>query len=103
MKAELEIITGDMTGKRRVVDGLGSFSVGRSANNDLRIPDRGVSRQHCRIDHDGEHFWLVDCGSHNGTRLNGVAANNAMLYDGDTIKIGHTEMVFRQPAEDAQA
>ena len=99
MTAELEFISGELAGQRREVAGLGSFMIGRSQENDLSVPDKGVSRQHCRIDHDGEHFWLVDCGSHNGTRLNGVSAANAMLYDGDTIKIGHTEMVFRQPTE----
>jgi pSer/pThr/pTyr-binding forkhead associated (FHA) protein len=94
MAARLEISEGQFAGRTWDIASLGSFTVGRGHSNDVAIPDKGVSRQHCRIDFDGEHYWLVDCDSHNGTYLNGRRATNAMLYSGDVVRVGHTSMTF---------
>ena len=105
MKAELEIKNGPRKGEVHQLGQLGSFTIGRTADNDLKIPDKAVSRRHCRVDYEGEYFWLVDCNSHNGTFLNGQKVANSMLYDGDSISVGHTDIAFRlaldQPRESA--
>jgi len=100
MKAVLEISNGPQRGKKHELGHLGSFTIGRGGESDLKVPDHAISRHHCRIDYEGEYYWLVDCNSHNGTFLNGQKVANSMLYDGDVISVGHTEMVFRLPQEE---
>ncbi len=99
MKAILEVTRGPMAGQKRALSGDTSFSIGRRGSNDFKILDKGVSRIHCRVDYDGDYFWLVDCNSHNGTFLNGERVTNSMLYDGDVVTVGHSQLVFRLPEE----
>jgi pSer/pThr/pTyr-binding forkhead associated (FHA) protein len=76
----------------------GSCSLGRSASNQVAIPDDRVSRRHALIQIQGENeFWLVDFGSRNGTYLNGQRLTRpSRLQDGDHIVIGHAEFAFHQ-------
>ncbi|MHC4480362.1 MAG: FHA domain-containing protein [Planctomycetota bacterium] len=97
MAAKLIIKDGPQYGQESQLDRFGSFSIGRSRENDLKIVEKAISREHCRIDYDGEYYWLVDCGSHNGTHVNGERVSKCLLYDGDVIKIGHVELVFSGP------
>jgi len=103
MKAQLEIKDGSLAGKRIELGRLGSLTIGRRSANDLSIVEQGVSRWHCRIDYDGEFYWLVDCGSHNGTYVNGRKITKCLLYDGDVVKIGHTRLVFSMPQQESKA
>ena len=43
-------------------------TIGRDPSNDLVLPDAMVSRRHAVVEHRGEHFYLRDCGSANGSR-----------------------------------
>jgi len=97
MKAQLEIQDGSRAGEVVELGKLGSFTIGRRSANDLSIVEQAVSRKHCRIDFDGEFYWLVDAGSHNGTFVNGDRISKCMLYDGDLIQVGHVRMVFVRP------
>ncbi len=94
MKAELKINSGPRAGETVGLGKLGSFTIGRSEDNDLAIEQKSVSRRHCRIDHDGDLFWLVDCASHNGTRVNDQFTRRRKLEDGDVIQLGHCELAF---------
>jgi adenylate cyclase len=78
---------------------VGSCSLGRSASNQVVIPDERISRRHAMIQVQGENeFWLVDFGSRNGTYLNGQRLTRPIrLQDGDQILIGHEEFAFNQP------
>ncbi len=100
MKAKIEVTDGPAAGEVREITDQDSFSIGRRASNEMKILDKGISRTHCRIDYDGDFFWLVDCNSRNGTFLNGERVTNSMLYDGDVVTIGHTQFVFRRPQEE---
>lgn len=77
----------------------GSCSLGRSASNQLALPDEKVSRRHAAIQAQGQDgFWLVDFGSRNGTYLNGRRISHpSRLQPGDCLRIGQFEFVFRQP------
>ena len=67
---------------------------GRDPECSYPLDDPAVSRQHCRIEPDGEGFRLVDLESRNGTFLNRVRLHDsAVLKDGDLIKVG--EHVFK--------
>ena len=63
--------------------------VGRDPECDYPLEDLAISRQHFRIEPDGDGFRLVDLGSRNGTFLNrGRLQGSAILKDGDHIAIG---------------
>lgn len=67
------------------------LSFGRGSEADYRFDDNGLSRLHSTIYRDGDHLWIVDENSTNGTFVNGeaVRSSGTVLQDGDTIKIGN--------------
>ncbi len=63
--------------------------LGRQPSCDIYLPDRQVSREHARIFHAGQGFFVEDLGSKNGTYVNGEPVRQATrLRDGDTLQIG---------------
>lgn len=65
------------------------LSIGRGADQELRLDDRTVSRRHARIDEVDGRWWLDDAGSLNDTLLNGeLVRGRAPLADGDRLTIG---------------
>lgn len=71
------------------------ITLGRSARNDLCIPDPFASRVHAEVRREGEEYYLQDLGSANGTLYNGGAVEgNIPLTAGGRIQIGETEIVF---------
>ncbi|MGK2858714.1 MAG: SpoIIE family protein phosphatase [Thermoanaerobaculia bacterium] len=72
-----------------------SVTMGRSPDCSLQIHDRFLSRKHIELRDDGEKWFLVDCGSANGTWLNGVPVKAPVpLRPGDSIRLGETEVLF---------
>jgi pSer/pThr/pTyr-binding forkhead associated (FHA) protein len=70
------------------LDGDG-VTLGRAPDCDVVLDDRGASRRHARIERAADGGWLlVDLGSKNGTRVNGVAIRSARLREGDRIELG---------------
>ena len=53
-----------------------------------------VSRNHAEIRPQGDGFLLVDLGSTNGSKVNGVRVDQRMLNDGDELTFGNTRMRF---------
>lgn len=92
MAAYLRALTGGETYP------LGDFNlIGRSEEASIRLGDAGVSRQHATIRREGNHFWLVDLGSANGSYVNDVALTNACaLRTGDRIQFGSAIFLFDQ-------
>src|SRR5678816_2942465 len=71
------------------------ITIGRSARNDLCIPDPFASRVHAEVRREGEEYVLQDLGSANGTLYNGATVDGAVhLVSGGRIQIGETEIVF---------
>jgi phosphoserine phosphatase RsbU/P len=71
------------------------ITLGRSARNDLCIPDPFASRVHAEVRREGEEYFLQDLGSANGTLYNGGAVEGTIpLTAGGRIQIGETEIVF---------
>jgi ABC transport system ATP-binding/permease protein len=66
------------------------MKIGRRPDNDIVVPDLGVSKQHAelRLSPTGR-YQIIDLGSHNGTFVNGTRVNQAELKDDDIIAIGH--------------
>src|SRR6266498_1072007 len=70
-------------------------TIGRSARNDLCIPDPFASRVHAEVRSEGDEYFLQDLGSANGTLYNGsVVETPITLARGGRIQIGETEIVF---------
>jgi serine phosphatase RsbU (regulator of sigma subunit) len=75
------------------------ITIGRSARNDVCIPDPFASRVHAEVRCENDLYVMQDLGSANGTLFNGARAEAPMpLSPGDRIQIGETEIEFRTHA-----
>ncbi|MFP5318623.1 MAG: FHA domain-containing protein [Acidimicrobiia bacterium] len=74
------------------------ITIGRGEHNDVALPnDRLVSHVHAVIESYGASFTLRDLGSSNGTFVNGQALlGERVLRPGDEIRVGRTQVVFRE-------
>ena len=92
--AELIVKYPDRTAEHFAISRL-RITIGRSARNDLCIPDPFASRVHAEVRHEGDEYFLHDLGSANGTLYNGsVVESPVTLLRGGRIQIGETEIVF---------
>src|SRR3954447_19721051 len=79
---------------RRIEIGEQPLVIGRVPECDIPLSDPNVSRRHAEIRRQGTGFVVVDLGSTNGTRVNGVRVREQMLVDGDELAFGNTRMRF---------
>ena len=70
------------------------ISIGRKPESNIVLADPNVSRNHAEIRPYGDGFVLVDLGSTNGSKVNGVRVNQQVLEDGDELTFGNTVMRF---------
>ena len=72
------------------------ITIGRSARNDVCVPDPFASRVHAEVRREGDQYLLQDLGSANGTYYNGSRLDQTVvLTHGSRIQIGETEIVFK--------
>jgi len=75
-----------------------SYSVGRTEDCDICIPDPTVSTHHCTLKRNPNGgFIVVDEGSTNGTRVNGAKLTEYTeqeLNNSDILQVGGIEMLF---------
>src|SRR5438270_5820328 len=72
-----------------------AVSIGRASDCSIPVKDRYLSRKHAEIVADHGSWILKDCGSANGTYLNGNRVErDHPLRTGDRIRLGDTEIVF---------
>lgn len=65
------------------------FTVGRHSACDLCIPDERLSRTHIRFEKRDDDFYVSDCGSSNGSELNGIDLDSPeRVRDGDDLVLG---------------
>ena len=74
-------------------------TLGRSAEATIVVADRLASRGHAavRYNETAGTWTLHDLGSRNGTFLSGDVVTTAEITDGAVIRIGTSELIFRQP------
>lgn len=66
------------------------FQIGRGADNDLVVADTNLSRRHATIECVGGSVFVSDCGSQNGTTVNGEpVAGSFELRDRDIITLAN--------------
>lgn len=75
------------------------FSIGRIDGNDFIMPDYAISKKHALIENKRDSFFLKDCGSTNGTLLNGVRLQHkpVEVHDRDVISFARYEFAFLFP------
>jgi Nif-specific regulatory protein len=78
----------------------GEFIIGRDAASDLPIPDETVAVRHCVVKVSADRCTIQDCGSLNGTTVNGArVTGQPTLRHGDRIGVGNAELVFLLEAD----
>ncbi len=75
--------------------------LGRDAGCDVVVDDKSVSRRHVLLERRGEEWAVVDQGSVNGTFLDGSRVAEAVLRDGQQLRLG--TVVFRVGIEEEAA
>lgn len=76
-----------------------SISIGRKHGNDIQLNDLTVSGRHSLIVTMGEHVYVDDLGSTNGTLLNGARITKTLVKHGDVIQIGNYQFTYFDDAE----
>jgi hypothetical protein len=71
-------------------------TIGRLADCDVVVPDKGASRRHAQVRTKNGVSTLTDLGSTNGTKLNGQHVQSRTLEDGDRITVGTTLIEYRR-------
>src|SRR6476620_9417831 len=93
----------DGDGRQRIVpfgEGTESVTIGRRYEADISLPwDPEASRLHAELSLRAGEWTIVDDGwSQNGTWVNGLRlTGRRRLNDEDLVRIGRTELTFRQP------
>jgi pSer/pThr/pTyr-binding forkhead associated (FHA) protein len=83
------LVRGGAERGREIVLTEEKVTIGRQEGSDLVVTDRLASRSHARLERQQGQYMLEDCGSRNGTFVNGERISGAhVLRDGDEIQIG---------------
>ena len=78
----------------RIPLGQDVITIGRRPDSTIVLADPNVSRNHAEIRPAGSGWVLVDLGSTNGSRVNGMRVGTQPLRDGDDITFGNTRIRF---------
>jgi len=79
----------------------GPVVVGRTTENDVSIPEYSISKRHCSFEIKNGMMNVSDCGSTNGTTLNGTPlelGTSTPLCGGEQITMGRFTFVYETPA-----
>ncbi len=86
--------------KREYVSGARIiFTIGRVADNDISMADFAISKQHAILEIRRGNYLIRDCGSTNGTTLNGkrVEEKPMQVQNGDVVGFARYEFTFLFP------
>ena len=73
---------------------VGRVIVGRTADNDLQIDSRFVSRHHCQLIVSAQACVIEDLNSTNGIYVKAKRVRRQHLNDGDVVVIGKHELIY---------
>ena len=95
----LRVTSGPHEGHEYLIDRSGSFVVGRASRAAFPMTlDSALSREHFQLEYSPPLCHLVEMGSTNGTKVNGLRVERVLLRDGDTISAG--DSCFRVHVEE---
>ena len=92
VKFEDKIIEKFITEKKRV-------TIGRTADNDIVLENRAVSRRHVIIEFGEDQSIIMDNESLNGTFVNSRKITEEVLRDNDVITIGKYSLIYHKEAQ----
>jgi len=72
------------------------ITIGRLPDNSLQISDDSVSSHHAELALEHGAYHLHDLGSTNGTFINGEPVTDAILKDGDQLRIGKVDTIYTE-------
>jgi hypothetical protein len=72
---------------------LGTNRLGRISKNDFQIEHNTVSAVHCEIDVVSDALIVRDCGSTNGTFVDGEPIVSSALTAGRSLRLGEVELI----------
>lgn len=79
----------------RVALGADATSIGRLPDCTIPLADTNISRKHCEVRPSSKGYVVVDLGSTNGTKVNGLRIQGEhALEDGDIVSVGSTHLRF---------
>lgn len=70
------------------------LTLGRAEDSMVQLADPSVSSHHATIKAKPDGYYVQDLGSRNGTRLNDVVIEEALLRDGDRVAFGDVIAFF---------
>ena len=73
---------------------FGITIIGRADDCQVTLFDPSVSRQHARIIVDDRCAIIEDLKSRNGVWLNGTRVYQAVLQQGDALRLGATDLIY---------
>jgi len=91
--AMLIALSGPSRGARFLINSE-KTTIGRSTENDIFLDDVTVSRKHAEIVYTGKKYTVKDCGSLNGTYVDGSVKEESELHDGLELHIGKFRLHF---------
>ncbi|NOH04817.1 MAG: FHA domain-containing protein [Chloroflexi bacterium] len=100
-RAWLEVTSGKLKGTEFILDkfmraGGPAVAVGSSPlKSEIVLPDPDIAPQHAMLTGDGARFSLKDM-SLAGTYINGKKIQTVHLSNGQKIRMGNTEMIYRE-------
>ena len=100
-KAWLEVTSGKLKGTEFILDkfmhaGGPAIAIGSSPlKSEIVLPDPDIAPQHAMLTGDGTQFTVKDM-SLSGTFINNKKIEHARLSNGQRIRMGNTEMVYRE-------
>src|SRR5271169_2773740 len=86
----------DSSTLKEVPLGTRPVTIGRAPDNDIPIDNLAVSNYHARVYVEAGSLVVEDLNSLNGSFLNDIRVERAMLKDGDAILIGKHEILVDQ-------
>jgi pSer/pThr/pTyr-binding forkhead associated (FHA) protein len=78
------------------------LAVGRDPSSAIYVNDDSVSWHHAELVRRGPSWSIVDARSTNGTFVNEQRASEAVLHADDRIRLGHIELIVKQPGPGPQ-
>jgi pSer/pThr/pTyr-binding forkhead associated (FHA) protein len=76
-----------------------ALTIGRQSDSDIALDDPKVSRHHARIECRRGAFTIRDLNSTNGIWLGKERVDEHTFEDGDTIRVGGAQLVFKRGFE----
>lgn len=74
-----------------------AMTIGRAEDNDIILPDPGVSGHHCVLKKNRDGLWVLnDLNSNNGIFCQGRVYNTLNMLPEVSFILGRTELLFRQ-------